>query len=206
MDAWLEGLGPDFETFTRGGLCLVHRDEFTCEANWKLLVEGGLEAYHFRVAHRNTIAPYFLDNLSTYRRFGPHLRSVLAKRSITELAEQPRETWQLREHAQLLCSLFPGNQFLVQSDHVVWVQLEPISATTTRIRLITLAPADRVDSDADREHWAKNHAITLKTLKEDFDIGESIQAGLASGANTHLTFGRFEGALAVFNAEVERRL
>ena len=28
-------------------------------ANWKLLVEGGLEAYHFKVAHRNTIGPHF---------------------------------------------------------------------------------------------------------------------------------------------------
>ncbi len=63
-----------------------------------------------------------------------------------------------------------------------------------------------MESEADLARWAKNHAITLTTLNEDFDIGESIQAGLESGANEHLTFGRFEGALAVFNRSVEQTL
>ncbi len=43
-------------------------------------------------------------------------------------------------------------------------------------------------------------------MAEDFDIGESIQSGLESGANERLTFGRFEGALADFNRIVEDRL
>ncbi len=134
------------------------------------------------------------------------MRSILAKRSIAELADQPVDTWRLRDHAQVLYSLFPTNQFLVQSDHFAWIQSEPVSATTTRIRLSTLAPADRLESDADLAHWAKNHAITTKTLAEDFDIGESIQSGLESGANEHLTFGRFEGALGEFNRVVDGRL
>lgn len=206
VDDFLAGLAPDFEGFGADDLHLAHADEQLWAANWKLLVEGGIEAYHFRVAHRETIAPYFHDNLSSYRRFGPHLRSVLAKRSLSDLADQPRETWQLREHAQLLYSLFPSSVFLVQSDHVAWVQIEPQSASSTRVRIATLVPRDRIDSDEDQVHWAKNHAITLKTLEEDFVIGESIQSGFESGANEHLTFGRFEGALAVFNETVNGRL
>ena len=95
---------------------------------------------------------------------------------------------------------------LLQSDHFAWIRIEPLSASSTRIQLSTLAPKDRLDSDEDLAHWAKNHAITLKTLTEDFEIGESIQAGLESGANDHLTFGRFEGALAEFNRCVGERL
>lgn len=91
----------------------------------------------------------------------------------------------------------------MQSDHVAWIHTVPLAANSTRIRISTLVPADRVETDADLEHWAKNHAITVRTLNEDFDIGEGIQAGLESGANTHLTFGRFEGALEVFNRTVE---
>ena len=45
----------------------------TIRENWKLLVEVGLEAYHFKVAHRNTIGPFFTDNQSTYQAFGPHI-------------------------------------------------------------------------------------------------------------------------------------
>ena len=41
------------------------------------------------------------------------------------------------------------------------------------------------------------------TLTEDFDLNESAQQGIASGANAAFTFGRFEGALEAFNHVVE---
>ncbi len=70
--------------------------------------------------------------------------------------------------------------------------MDPVSAGLTRLKLSTLAPKEQADRAA---HWERNHRITMTTLKEDFDIGEAIQGGLSSGANTHLTFGRYEGAL-----------
>ena len=203
VDAALAGLAEDFAGFDAERLTVLHTEEQVRGLNWKLLVEGGIEAYHFRVTHRDTIAPYFNDNLSTYRSFGPHMRSILSKRSITDLADAPEDTWRLRDHAQVLYTLFPTSSLLVQSDHVAWIRSEPLAANSTRIRISTLVPSDRVESDADLEHWSRNHDITVKTLNEDFDIGEGIQAGLESGANTHLTFGRFEGALEVFNRTVE---
>ncbi len=206
VEDFLEGLAGDFDWFESGDHVVVHSDEQLINANWKILVEGGIEAYHFRVAHRDTIAPFFFDNLSSYEAFGPHLRSVLARRSLAELRDQPEDQWRLRDHSQVLYSLFPVNQLLVQADHFVWVQSEPLSASQTRLRLSTLAPRDRLDTDDDRLHWQKNHAITRTTLTEDFVIGESIQSGLNSGANETLTFGRFEGALARFNESVMDRL
>ena len=206
VDESLAGLAGDLPWFGAGNHRIVHTDEQVRAANWKILVEGGIEAYHFRVAHRHTIAPYFLDNLSSYQSFGPHLRSVLARRSLAGLAEEPVDSWRLRDHTQVLYSIFPVSQFLVQADHFAWIHIEPLSATSTRIRMSTLAPADRIEREQDLAHWARNHAITVETLSEDFDIGESIQAGLESGANEHLRFGRFEGALAEFNRSVNRRL
>ena len=203
IDSFLEGLADEFEWFGAADHQVVHTEVQLRAVNWKILVEGGIEAYHFRVAHRNTIAPYFLDNLSSYQTFGPHMRSVLAKKSLLELPAMPEESWRLRDHAQVLYGVFPYNQLLVQGDHFAWIQSEPLSATSTLVRLNTLAPSDRLESEEDRAHWAKNHEITLVTLSEDFDIGESIQSGLESGANEHLTFGRFEGALAEFNRCVE---
>ena len=89
----------------------------------------------------------------------------------------------------------------MQQDHIVWINSRPISATETELRLVTLAPITRLEDD---EYWDKNHRITSNTLNEDFVIGESIQAGLATGANEHMTFGRFEGALPEFNRVVKR--
>ncbi len=171
-------------------------------ANWKLLVEGGLEAYHFRVAHRNTIAPLFLDNLSSYQCFGRHTRSILPRSTLPELREQPQSNWRMGEHANVLYSLFPGSQFLVQEDHFVWIQGIALSPGKTRLKLSTMIPT-KENTPERQAYWARNHELTLITLKEDFDLAEGIQRGLESGANTHLNFGRFEGALAAFNAFVD---
>jgi len=182
---------------------IAHQNVTVRAANWKILVEGGIEAYHFKVAHRTTIGPHFEDNLSSYRTFNQHLRSILPRTSMAKLNGETRDTWRLRDHAQVLYTLFPTTALLVQQDHIAWVKQEPISAGQTRIRLATLVPK----SEADRtEHWANNHKITSTTLDEDFEIGESIQSTLSSGANTELLFGRFEGALDQFNQSVERHL
>ncbi len=173
--------------------------------NWKILAEGGLEAYHFRVAHADTIAALFHDNLSTYECLGSHIRSVLARRSVDELVEMPRDDWHIRQHTNLLYTLMAGTIFLVQADHVVWLQVLPLSVDRTHVRLATLRPAGEL-TDKAQTYWDRNHALTVETLNEDFVIGEKIQAGFAMGANESLTFGRYEGALARFNEMVESAL
>ncbi|MEM1196703.1 MAG: SRPBCC family protein [Pseudomonadota bacterium] len=174
-------------------------DRITVAANWKIIVEGGIEAYHFKIAHRDTIAPYFEDNLSSFQTLGVHMRSILPRVSLAKLADTPRETWRLRDHANILYSLFPTAQLLVQPDHVVLIAANPVAANRTELRIATLVPSQKAH---DTELWMRNHAITRTTLDEDFALGEGIQSGLSSGANTSLIFGRFEGALTAFNASV----
>ena len=63
---------------------------------------------------------------------------------------------------------------------------------------------ETADTGADAErYWTKNHALTLRTLKEDFELAEGIQANIESGATESINFGRFEGALAAFNQTVD---
>ncbi|WP_231871112.1 SRPBCC family protein [Halioglobus sp. HI00S01] len=175
------------------------------KANWKILVEGGIEAYHFRVAHKNSIADLSPDNLSSCRSQGPHLRSILPRATLASLADQPREQWRLRDHANILYSFFPGAQFLVQSDHFVWIRGIPLGPEHTRLELSTLVPRSE-NTLAKQEYWRKNHAFTVLTLDEDFQLAEDIQSGLASDANSRLNFGRFEGALDTFNRIVDQAI
>ena len=207
IDGYLGGLAADFAWLDAGGLTIVHEETGQRAANWKILVEGGIEAYHFRIAHRNTIGPYFHDNLSSYRVFGRHIRSVLPRTHLDTMMAQPKASWSLRHATSLVYTIFPSAQLLVQEDHIVWVQSLPRSPDRTRVRIATLAPADFDPADAEAAlHWRRNHAITVGTLAEDFAIGESIQDGLPSGANDELRFGRFEGALDRFNQTVEREM
>lgn len=197
-----------FEELDALGMADMHiaaEDQFDCAANWKIIVEGGLEAYHFRTAHRATIAPYFEDNLSTYQAFDYHIRSVLPRTSLAELPDASRSQWRLRDHANLIYTLFPTTQFLVQQDHIIWISSQPLSADRTLLKLATLAPrTGPLAEGKTAEYWRHNHQITMQTLREDFALAEDIQAGLASGANDNFLFGRFEGALARFNQTIEK--
>jgi len=207
IDGFLGELAADFAWLDASGLKIVHEEAGGRAVNWKILVEGGLEAYHFRTAHKNTVGPYFQDNLSTYRVFGRHIRSILPRVRLDAMMERPKETWSLRSEANLVYTVFPSAQLLVQEDHIVWVSALPLAPDRSRVRIATLAPADFDPADAEAAlHWRKNHDITVRTLSEDFAIGESIQGGLLSGANEELRFGRFEGALDRFNRIVEREL
>ena len=200
VDAATRPLAQDFEWIGMKDHVVHAVSEREWAANWKITVEGGLEAYHFRVAHAKTIAGLFHDNLSTYEVMGPHIRSVLARNTVDSLVERPRDEWSIREHTNLLYTLVPGAIFLVQSDHLVWLSIVPRGADKTLIRMATMKP---VNSDAPDSYWDKNHMLTEATLYEDFEIAEKIQAGLGMGANERLTFGRYEGALNAFNSHVD---
>ena len=203
FDAFFGALAPELAALDMQDMQVMHQDVSVHDANWKILVEGGIEAYHFKTAHRDTIGPFFEDNMSSYRMFGPHMRSILMRSSMAGLTPDSRDSWRLRDHAQVLYTLFPSSSLLVQSDHIAWIQSEPQSAGRTAMRLSTLAPKAEADKT---EHWQRNHTITTTTLDEDFVIGANIQKTLAGGANEELIFGRFEGALAAFNAAVDARL
>ena len=207
IDGLLGGLAGDFAWFGADALRIVHEERREWAANWKILYEGGLESYHFRVAHKDTIGPFFQDTLSSYRVFGRHIRSILPRARLDAEMALPEDSRSLRRAANLVYSILPSSQLLVQEDHIVWIQALPLAPDLTSVRLATLAPADTVLADPETaRHWRKNHDITVRTLSEDFAIGESIQSGLLSGANTELHFGRFEGALDRFNRIVEQEL
>lgn len=177
-------------------------------ANWKLVVEGGLESYHFVVAHKDTIASFFTDTLSTWERLGSHLRSVLPKRSIEELRDLPREQWRLRDHAHVVYTLHPNALLLVQPTHFDLIRMAPLDVDRTHIEVLTVgtAPEEGEMSAKARDFMAQNHSFSVKTLDEDFAIAEDIQRGIASGANTHFRFARFESALSDWRAWLDAQL
>jgi len=197
----LEWLGcPDsvvFESETR----LWH-------ANWKLIVDGGLESYHFKIAHRNTIAGFFADNVSTFRYFGEHARSVLPRSSILELDGRPESEWDIRQHAHVLYSIAPNASILAQERHVDLILSDPISVDQTRIELMTVAQSPGPDGFSEKAtaFFGANHAFTKKTLHEDFALAEQIQRGTATGANEYFRFARYEGALTEWHEMLDERL
>lgn len=180
----------------------------TWNANWKLIVDGGLESYHFKIAHRDTIAGFFADNVSTFELLGDHIRSVLPRLSILELAEQPQSEWDIRKHTHLLYSVAPNASVLVQERHFELVVMTPIAVDRTRIEIMSIArkPGPEGFSDKAKDFLSTNHAFTNKTLDEDFAIAEQIQRGMSTGANEFFRFATFEGAITEWHARLRTRL
>ena len=200
---WLSGLDGDFNWLGLADHRIAVMETINIKANWKVLFEGGLEAYHFRVAHKDTIGPYFHDNLSTYKQFGPHIRAVLPRLSLSNLKDVPQEQWDIRQHANLLYMVLPNIQMLVQQDHVMLFHFEPKGVDLTHVRMATLVPNSAHQTAEMQAHWEKNQKITVTALAEDFELGEEIQSGFASRGNPSHIFGRYEGALNRFNLVVE---
>jgi len=195
IEAYLGGLLPDFNWFGSEDHVLFAEAEKVWEANWKILVEGGIESYHFKIAHRNTIAPLFRDALSVFDEFGPHFRSVLAKESIKGAQDIPKDERKIRDHANILYSFFPMNSILVQPDHFAVITNTPISAGKTHVKIQTFVPKDGPETEKMQAHWQANFDFTHKTLLEDFVLAEQIQKNMETGASDQLHFGRFEDAL-----------
>jgi phenylpropionate dioxygenase-like ring-hydroxylating dioxygenase large terminal subunit len=199
-------LGPLADHLVGFGLADGHIHDvrlMTRELSWKLGIDIFLEAYHFKQAHKDSIYRLFFDNIGTVDFVGPHQLTVVPKRTIKELSTQPPEQWKLRDHANVLFHLFPNTLILVQADHVGITHMWPAGPRRARLQMYMVVPeTQEAMTDKGRAYWAANNEILMGAIEEDVALGESIQRGLACGANSHVTFGAFEHGLAHFHAEI----
>lgn len=204
VGAWLGPLAADLDGFGVATSHVYAPRTVSRAMSWKLAIDIFLEAYHLRPTHKDSIYGMFFDNLGIIEAFGPHLRNVFPKRSIRELASRPEAEWELRKHANILYFLFPSTLVLVQPDHAAVVTAWPDGPTRSRLASYTLVPEPPVTEKA-RAYWDANNAVLYGATDEDFAMGESIQRGVASGANREVVFGAFEHGLRHFHAEIARR-
>jgi len=80
------------------------------------------------------------------------------------------------------------------TDHVYVHTILPTGPDTCIFQcmmLIDKAP----ETDKAERYWQKNYDLIRVVFNEDFEIGEGIQKGLATGANTSFVFGTYECGL-----------
>jgi phenylpropionate dioxygenase-like ring-hydroxylating dioxygenase large terminal subunit len=167
-------------------------DEFP--VNWKIFLEGFLEGYHIRSAHRETFYPYGFDNLNLVESRGRNSRVTFPFRRIEKLADVAPADRRVKGLVTYVYHLFPNVLVTVLSHHTALVVLEPVSVDRTR--LVTYSLADCGDDPAALEAAKRDAAFVNETgAQEDREIICAIQHSLDSGANEVFTFGRFEGAI-----------
>ncbi len=199
-----EELLAELAGFVGEGARVFASERRVYDSNWKIILDGGLESYHFRVAHRDTIGSKFIGNGSIWALLGDHVRSVLPRVSLRKLAERPRQQWDIRRCSNILYSIFPNTSVLVQSDHVALILAQPLTVDRTEIIIRTLVPPGAAETDEEKLYFQKNHELTVRALDEDFRLAEQIQTGLGSGANDAFRLARFESALLRVHEIIDR--
>jgi phenylpropionate dioxygenase-like ring-hydroxylating dioxygenase large terminal subunit len=210
--AHLRGLDGELPFCGITGLRLFRTVRAEYPANWKLIVDAFLEAYHIRVLHKETIYPFFADGLTGAARFGPHIQSLVARRAAEPWAEDASAA--LPDGMAALCALatpshviFPNTITIFHPDYLSLITLYPVGPETLSWTHRMLIPADRATPDW-TPHWEKTFRLIEEGVfqKEDIACAIGIQRGLKSGANEHLTAGRAEQALGWFHDDIARVL
>jgi len=145
----------------------------------------------------------FLDNIATYERMGNHMRWAAAKRTLTELEGQPKESWRIRDHAIVFYSLFPNTVLTYTQDHCGVFTSFPIGPEEAVLHFSVLVSPEERAKKPD-SYWEANRNLFASALVEDLGIGETIQRNCHTGANRQQTFGKFEKALGWYHAEIDR--
>ena len=202
IDPYLGALQVDLSGWDMQGWELHSSEPIRPRMNWKLVIDTFLELYHFRYLHPGTVYPLFLDNIATYERMDRHLRMAAAKRTLTELEGQPRETWRILDHAIVLYQLFPNTVLTYTQDHCGVFTSFPVSPEESVMQFsVLVSPEEKAKKP--ESYWKANVDLFAIALSEDFAIGESIQRNFPTGANKRQTFGKFEKALGWYHREVE---
>ncbi|MBI3770720.1 MAG: aromatic ring-hydroxylating dioxygenase subunit alpha [Deltaproteobacteria bacterium] len=207
LDTFLGPIADDLESFALSTHVVYRRIDTVRRANWKLVIDAFLEAYHIRVLHRDTIYRFFLDARAVSDFVGPHVRSLAARRAAKALVGTPPSAWDLREHFTFTHFVFPNSVFIFHPDYVSHITVFPVDADHVRWVHAMLVPSAVATEDR-RPHWDRTLALIEETVfqREDLFAAEGIQTGLRSGANQSVTFGRLESALHHFHATIERSL
>ena len=206
LDAWLgEDLLALLEGLDLAG-CYHHSTRTLEGPNWKVVVDGYLEGYHFASLHKDTLFKDTLSNLMAVDAHGPHQRVAFARRSLATLRDLPEEEWDPTAHVGPVYTLFPCLSLAGGwRDQAMVSQLFP-GPTSDRSRTVqTIITRHPVVTDEDRARTTAYTDFLYDVVRdEDYATGFAITGALASGANEELVFGRNEMSLHHFHRWVDR--
>ena len=186
---------------------LFDQKVLTDSANWKLLYETLMEGYHIKSLHRESFYPFGYDNLNVVETFGPHSRVVYPFQRIEQLREVPPSDRNLIGLVTSVYMLFPNASISVLSKHTNLVILEPVSPTESQWVIYSLINTSPDGKPFDLEDAKRDAAFVNDSgQEEDRAAAAAIQRTLASGANSHLTFGHFEKAIVHFHQRLAEYL
>jgi Rieske 2Fe-2S family protein len=205
LTGFLAGIDADLKVHGFGGMHVYARRLARRKANWKLIMDAFLESYHVVRLHQDTIGAFFLDNAAVMDRVGPHQRSMLARREISEVAGLPESAWDGRRHCTFAYAIFPNTILVLSPDYTSMLTMYPAAPDETLYCHIMLTPHAPRDAKED-DHWRRSLELIEGGVfqAEDLYIAEQAQIGMASGANKTMIYGRLEASIRDFHETLDQ--
>ncbi|MGK0260647.1 MAG: phenylpropionate dioxygenase-like ring-hydroxylating dioxygenase large terminal subunit [Candidatus Azotimanducaceae bacterium] len=205
IDSWLAPMEEQLGSLSLTTHTVFREWSLPRDMNWRIALEGFLETYHFCSAHKNTACSAYLDNQSPFLDKYPHVRNAVPLARITKLKDQDPESWQYRPNFMTQNYLFPCNFLQVMTDHVFVHTIIPTGQDTCVFKCLMLIP-EVAETEKAQKYYEANYNVVRQVFDEDFEIGEGIQAGLATGVNENFTIGRYEAGLQLAQVAMDDAL
>ena len=203
-------LAGKFDQWSLADLVVAHRITYDVKANWKLIIQNYSECYHCPTLHPalNRLTPY--RNTDNDLLEGPFLggpmklaedggsMTMSGARCAPPLGDISGEGLNLVYYY----TLFPSMLLSLHPDYVLIHRLAPLSANRTIIECEWLFHPDvvadkRFDPSGAIEFWNT-------TNRQDWEVSEKSQLGIASRAYTPGPYSELESMLAAWDREYLR--
>ncbi len=171
--------------------------------NWKVAYDGYRDLYHIPILHKNSFGPdsaYQPD----FHVFGSHVRMTSPK-NYDKLADMPEEDWTNEMLTPGVWTIFPNVSIAGSSGSGYMVsQMFPGRTPTESFTIQNFLQPGPTDEFDNPEEIAKKMAFLGRVVgEEDYATGKRLQKALATGAKSHLMFGRNEGGGQLFHRWVD---
>ena len=188
---WLGDLEP-----LLAGLGLADLHHFSTRelpgTNYKVILDGFLETYHFAALHATSVALTNISNIVAFNSWGPHQRNASALRTIADQVGKPAAE---RDPAMAVAPnywLFPAMAIAGAYRHLTAVSIvvpgrSHNESYTQQILAVRRPPAD--DEEAHAAARMRDWFFDV-TLNEDYAAQAAVAASLPALAGTELIFGR----------------
>jgi len=205
IDSWLGEFKPIVEALKLDELHLFS-SRMMPGPNWKVVIEGYLEGYHFASLHPNTVFKTNLSNTAIFDGFGPHERVAFALRNLETNLNEGRDVETLDPSANVgaIIWLFPGMSFA--------------GAWRERMTCSLVLPTTRVDESVTEQRVFTRRPVTDEnredlevfrdffydvTYEEDYITGYGVQKGVKAVGGTQI-YGRNEPGVQYAHRTINR--
>lgn len=198
VDEWLGEAAPALASF-RLEHCHPFDTAVVPGGNWKAILDGYCETYHFPFLHPNT-RDYFAADLMSVDKLGRHVQIYSGSNKIKDLLKQDEADWDTEAMLGRAVFLFPNVVIGINfpTDDLPGAQFaafhiypgESWDKSFTHLNIFTSKPAE---TESQRAAVAARLDETVRVIRdEDYPMVERQMRGWRSGALTHNTYGRNE--------------